>query len=239
MKKLNKKTVINEQHDPLSWLMQGAEDKKNNTEDMAPAKTVDSTISSNVTDAIVIEEITRFEQEASDLTNNIVLDDGVENSIDDPVDNDVVNKCSDQNISSMSESTGKNIKTEESENEELIMQSINVEKNNDSQVDEIMPCSDDTTISDDMEILVLDEDISIIHVAKLKENWLPYVDSLKNITIDAEKVEDIDTAGLQLLLSFVKTIKEKGRKVSWQAPSETLVTAVTETALKDVIGLNM
>ncbi len=52
MKKLNKKTVINEQHDPLSWLMQGAEDKKNNTEDMAPAKTVDSTISSNVTDAI-------------------------------------------------------------------------------------------------------------------------------------------------------------------------------------------
>ncbi len=238
MKKLNKKTVINAQHDPLSWLMQETEDKKNNMEDRTPAKTTDSAISSNVTDAVVIDEITQPEQGANDLTNNVVSDNGVKNSIDDPVDNDAVNKFSNQNISSTGKSTGENIKTEELENEELIMQSIDAEKSNDSQIDKITSCPDDTPISDDMEILVLDEDVSIIHVAQLKENWLPYVDSLKNITIDAEKVEDIDTAGLQLLLSFVKAVKEKGRKVSWQAPSETLVAAVTETALKEVIGLN-
>ncbi len=85
--------------------------------------------------------------------------------------------------------------------------------------------------------MVLEEDISISQVTLLKEAWLPYLDNGKNLTIDASAVDDIDTAGLQLLLSFVKTVNEAGRSVNWQQPSETLMTAVKETSLKDALGV--
>jgi len=95
---------------------------------------------------------------------------------------------------------------------------------------------DEVTEDKGSEHLVLGDDISIIHVAELKQDWLALIDSNKNITIDAQQVEDIDTAGLQLLLSFVKTVRSSGRQVHWSMPSETLIRAVTETALKDVMG---
>lgn len=95
------------------------------------------------------------------------------------------------------------------------------------------------TMAEETELLVLEEDVSIIHVARLKEEWMVYIDSLKNVTIDAEKVEDIDTAGLQLLLSFIKTVKGSGREVFWKSPSDTIVEAATETALKDVMGIRL
>ncbi len=96
---------------------------------------------------------------------------------------------------------------------------------------------DEVTEDKGSEHLVLGDDISIIHVAELKQDWLALIDSNKNITIEAQQVEDIDTAGLQLLLSFVKTVKLAGREIHWTAPSDTLMQAVTETALKDVMGI--
>ena len=89
------------------------------------------------------------------------------------------------------------------------------------------------------EKIVLEEDVSIVQAAVLKEAWLPVLDSGKNINIDASAVEDIDTAGLQLLLSLVKTAKETGRSVTWESPSETVINAVKETSLKDALGIQL
>ena len=89
------------------------------------------------------------------------------------------------------------------------------------------------------EKIVLEEDVSIVQAAVLKEAWLPVLDSGKNINIDASAVEDIDTAGLQLLLSLVKTAKETGRSVTWESPSETVINAVKETSLRDALGIQL
>lgn len=89
------------------------------------------------------------------------------------------------------------------------------------------------------EKIVLEEDVSIVQVAILKEAWLPVLDSGKDITIDASAVEDIDTAGLQLLLSLVKTAKDSGRSVTWDGPSEAVINAVKETSLRDALGIQL
>ena len=89
------------------------------------------------------------------------------------------------------------------------------------------------------EKIVLEEDVGIAQVAILKEAWLPVLDSGKDITIDASAVEDIDTAGLQLLLSLVKTAKDSGRSVTWERPSETVINAVKETSLRDALGIQL
>jgi len=89
------------------------------------------------------------------------------------------------------------------------------------------------------EKIVLEEDVSIVQVAVLKEAWLPVLDSGKDINIDASAVEDIDTAGLQLLLSLVKTAKDSGRSVTWQEPSEAVINAVKETSLRDALGIQL
>jgi len=89
------------------------------------------------------------------------------------------------------------------------------------------------------EKIVLEEDVSIVQVAILKEAWLPVLDSGKDIDINASAVEDIDTAGLQLLLSLVKTAKDSGRTVTWESPSEAVINAVKETSLRDALGIQI
>lgn len=89
------------------------------------------------------------------------------------------------------------------------------------------------------EKIILEEDVSIVQVAVLKEAWLPMLDSGKDIDINASAVEDIDTAGLQLLLSLVKTAKDSGRSVTWESPSEAVINAVKETSLRDALGIQI
>jgi len=199
-KKTNKKTAMDDSHDPLSWLLQDT-----------PAAGADS------------EEVNE---------NNREHDAGEE------VDN-TVSMQKDEEIEFMDDvlATASNSQESVIENkkEDIAMQAEATEDTDavGKEVDEVI----EDTNSGNEEKLVLDEDISIIRVAQLKENWLPFIDSTKNITIDASQVEDVDTAGLQLLLSFVKTVKATGREIYWDSPSETLSVAVKETALKEVMGL--
>ncbi len=115
----------------------------------------------------------------------------------------------------------------------------NLSSSEDAPVTEKINEEDVAMAASNEEIIVLEEDVSIVQVAGLKEAWLPYLDSGKDIKIDASAVEDVDTAGLQLLLSFVKTASESGRSVSWQSPSEALIQAVQETSLKDPLGIKL
>ncbi|MDH3342089.1 MAG: STAS domain-containing protein [Gammaproteobacteria bacterium] len=57
------------------------------------------------------------------------------------------------------------------------------------------------------------------------------------IEIDASKVEIIDSAILQLLFSFVLSLKEKGVKLVWHKPTESLLNKASILGLTDQLGL--
>ncbi len=211
-KKADKKSAMDSAHDPLSWLMRDTQDDATGNEEVNKnnqAQIADE--ESNNTISTQKEEEDKFMEDVLSTAG-----DRPESVIEDKADMH-------SNIDSVNEEGNIAVQTKTME------ETGAVEK-------EVTELIDDTDSSDE-EKLVLDEDISIIRVAQLKENWLPFIDSTKNITIDASQVEDIDTAGLQLLLSFVKTVKASGREIYWDSPSETLSVAVKETALKEVMGL--
>lgn len=86
------------------------------------------------------------------------------------------------------------------------------------------------------EILEVGDDLSIVQVSRLKEEWVNYIDGGKDITIDASKVEDVDTAGMQLLASFVKSINDSGRNVNWCEASSEMQEAISELALDEALA---
>ena len=61
------------------------------------------------------------------------------------------------------------------------------------------------------------------------------IDTSKDITIDASAVEMVDTAILQLLLSFVRKVRSNGLKVDWKKPSEEFVNRVEMLNLGDLL----
>ena len=63
------------------------------------------------------------------------------------------------------------------------------------------------------------------------------IDSQNAVEIDASKVEIIDTAILQLLFSFVLSLKEKNVKLSWYKPTEGLLNKASILGLTEQLGL--
>ncbi len=208
------KPAMNNDHDPLSWLLQ---DEAEVEEEKAAAAS-DEDAAETVTEPEPVDDVA-----ATPGSDN----EGVEAKASEPTDGG-------------SEESG----LTDMETESTATQKAVPEVTGDDSVEEkvetaVTEPAGDEAAQGEVEQIVLQEDVSIIHVAALKESWLPCVDSGKDVCIDAAAVEDIDTAGLQLLLSFVKTVNASGRSVSWKNPSETMVKAVTETALKDVMGIRI
>ncbi len=213
-----KKSAINNDHDPLSWLLQGeSNDETAGVDEGAEAEPVQEVCGGAGQELNSIKET---ESEAEVETTE-----------------DHQQRDNEEQKESQAMCAGEDNGDQAAEQpivEHAITEAIdtlpNAEGGEEMKTDEP---------AQDCEQIVLQEDVSIIHVAMLKESWLPCIDSSKNINIDASAVEDIDTAGLQLLLSFVKTVNGSGRTVSWENPSETMIKAVTETALKDVMGIRL
>ena len=61
------------------------------------------------------------------------------------------------------------------------------------------------------------------------------IDVSKDITIDASTVEMVDTAILQLLLSFVRKVRANGLKVNWKKPSKEFVNRIEMLNLVDLL----
>jgi len=59
----------------------------------------------------------------------------------------------------------------------------------------------------------------------------------KAIELDGSKIERIDTAGLQLLVTFCQQLKAKNRPVQWREPSEALQRSAQLVGLVDELGL--
>ena len=59
-----------------------------------------------------------------------------------------------------------------------------------------------------------------------------------DVRIDGSAVERIDTAGLQLLLSFVRHQSGRGKAVKWTSASPELLRGSQVLGLGDLLGLN-
>ena len=70
--------------------------------------------------------------------------------------------------------------------------------------------------------IVLDNTVVISNISQIRDKLLGFTDGYEKIVIDMDNVEMIDTAGLQLLTSFIMSMKQKSVDISWQGESAAL-----------------
>lgn len=96
--------------------------------------------------------------------------------------------------------------------------------------------ANDTAGSD--AIIVCDESLDIRHVSDMKILFAGALAANKTVTLQADKVERADTAGLQLFCAFFKDAHASGMKIVWHEPSETLRKSAGLLGLTEVLGLD-
>ncbi len=78
--------------------------------------------------------------------------------------------------------------------------------------------------------LANNQGISVVN--KLRDRLIKCVAKDTDVNLYASKVETIDTASLQLLLAFVREIKNKGHSVKWHSPSKPLINTASLTGME-------
>lgn len=79
--------------------------------------------------------------------------------------------------------------------------------------------------------LAANQDMAVIN--NLHGRLKKCADRQVNVNLLAEKVESIDAATLQLLLSFVRQIRSNGNSVNWQLPSQTMLDSAGLIGVRD------
>ncbi len=79
--------------------------------------------------------------------------------------------------------------------------------------------------------LDLPAELQIRNLEELKSELLRAL-QFSTVTLNAAAVSRADTAGMQLLLSFLKSAEAAGIRVRWQSPSETF------TSIAGILGMD-
>lgn len=79
--------------------------------------------------------------------------------------------------------------------------------------------------STDNDYLVLDTELTMKNVAEVKQHLDEIMKADTPVSIDADALRKIDSAGLQMLYSLQKTLKKNGASISWKAESDVIKTA--------------
>ena len=91
--------------------------------------------------------------------------------------------------------------------------------------------------SEGMEPIVLEAVITIAEAATLKDQLLPHINRKGDVYMDGSGVQSVDTAGLQVLLAFVRTLQGHGAVVHWTGVSESLLGMAELLGVASHIGL--
>lgn len=93
--------------------------------------------------------------------------------------------------------------------------------------------TDKTTVS-------LGKALDIMHVDNLKGRLITARDKHKHIVLIADKIEKADTAGLQLIYSFIRSLAELDSDAgfSWQKPSTALLSSCNTLGMTKHLKLN-
>jgi ABC-type transporter Mla MlaB component len=84
--------------------------------------------------------------------------------------------------------------------------------------------------------IVLDTQIGISGIRNFK-SLLEKILSRKQLTIDASKLEKIDTSALQLLAAFMLEADKRSIKVNWQSPSARFINSARLLGLVELLKL--
>lgn len=86
----------------------------------------------------------------------------------------------------------------------------------------------------------LPENLTISAVQGLHEQLESLIDKPENdkIHFKADAVARADSAGIQLLLAFIQSTKERKIELVWEEPSEKLVSAIKVLGLDESFGLH-
>lgn len=78
-------------------------------------------------------------------------------------------------------------------------------------------------------LLDLPADLTVPEVSRVKKEWQMLIAESDHIVIDASNVEQIDTAGMQLLLAYIKECQPSGGQVTFEPPPSEIFLAVANT----------
>ena len=87
-------------------------------------------------------------------------------------------------------------------------------------------------------VIQLDTMLTIRDASELLEELKQIDDAHQEIIIESEQVERVDTAALQLLLSFYLFATDAGKQVIWNKPSDVLCHAFELLGLKELVNID-
>ena len=95
----------------------------------------------------------------------------------------------------------------------------------------------EAAVVEEISQLVLESSLVINKASDFHEILKKLSATGQDVEIDASKVEIIDSAILQLILSFIISLKDKGVKLSWHKPTENLLNKASVLGLTEDLGL--
>lgn len=87
-------------------------------------------------------------------------------------------------------------------------------------------------------VVSLPENLTIMSVDVLHEQLEALLVDSHDVSFDAAAVSRVDTAGLQLLFAFIRSMEKNGASCSWKSASELLIDASEQLGLKSHLKLN-
>lgn len=92
--------------------------------------------------------------------------------------------------------------------------------------------------SPDNDLLELPTAMQGAGLALIESAWAGISSSGGSLDIDASEVEDIDDAGMALLVKIVGVVRNNDRRVIWEPPpSDALLEAAAAAKVEDALGL--
>ena len=85
--------------------------------------------------------------------------------------------------------------------------------------------------------LASNQDISAVN--KLRDRLIKCAAKDTDVNLYAGKVETIDTSSLQLILTFVREVEQKGHTMKWHSPSEALLNTARLIGLEAQLMLHV
>ncbi len=86
-------------------------------------------------------------------------------------------------------------------------------------------------------VVTLNSTLQLIEIDKFVLQLQESITSKNKIGINAQSVEIIDTASLQLLCAFVNQTKLTGQSIYWIKPSDALITCARLLGLEKHLGI--
>jgi len=95
------------------------------------------------------------------------------------------------------------------------------------------------TLVSDNDLLVLDSELTIKNIANFKHLIDDHLSQHAEIRLDASGLQKIDTAGLQLLFSLQKSLRNSGRQIEWAHQSDVIVSATKIVGMEALLESDM